>query len=380
MDPIKSLMSIKARSKRKRRCQQLVASAAGYLQTLMESATSELSDDENDTTNEQEKVLILRKPYTPRTYLWTSSMWSDSSFKRRMRMDKQSFKFLLTFFRASPSFLQCGCLFSRRVTAEVWLAVTIRDLAAGSVLDSICDTFGIPEPNYSSKREQLMQALIEACLAAGNRPMGVPAMDNLEAWDHLANSFARPEYPEFAGDVKACLAGDGTLIGFAPYEKVEHFAKEKWRCRKGFLATNCVFYFDGYRRIIHADIMYEGCSSDQGILNHSRFLDKLPEGYMCLFDAGCSAHKRALVPYQGVRYHLRCVYRSLTALSVNFMFACPGNGRMWLLRGRKLRRSCTTCAIQFCDHRLLSAVLVSSKPSGGASKPRPFVKGVLCLP
>jgi len=76
-------------------------------------------------------------------------------------------------------------------------------------------------------------------------------------------------------------AGDGTLIGFSPYEAVEYFAKEKWRCRKGFLATNCVFYFDGYRRygslallenrvfltafhiVVHADIMYEGCCSDQ---------------------------------------------------------------------------------------------------------------------
>ena len=125
-----------------------------------------------------------------------------------------------------------------------------------------------------------MQAICDACLDCGPKKLGIPTTE--EGWHRLADTFARPEYPEFdTPGVRVCLAGDGTLIGFSTYEAVDYFAKEKWRCRKGFLATNCVFYFDGYRRygslallenrvfltafhiVVHADIMYEGCCSGQ---------------------------------------------------------------------------------------------------------------------
>ena len=114
-------------------------------------------------------------------------------------------------------------------------------------LENVCESLGIDESAYSQRREQLMQAICDACLDCGQKKLGISTTE--EGWHRLADTFSRPEYPEFdTPSVRVCLAGDGNLIGFSPYEAVEYFVKEKWRCRKGFLATNCVFYFDRYRR------------------------------------------------------------------------------------------------------------------------------------
>eukprot|EP00730_Choanoeca_flexa_P019940 TRINITY_DN9752_c0_g1_i1.p1 TRINITY_DN9752_c0_g1~~TRINITY_DN9752_c0_g1_i1.p1 ORF type:complete len:151 (+),score=7.72 TRINITY_DN9752_c0_g1_i1:939-1391(+) len=109
---------------------------------------------------------ILLKPY-----LWTISTWSAATVKRRMRMSKGAFQFLLPYFQRSASLEAAGCNKCRRVTPEVWLGIAIRDLASGYALDVVCDSFGVAESNYSSKLEQLMQAIVEACLLSKQRPM-----------------------------------------------------------------------------------------------------------------------------------------------------------------------------------------------------------------
>ena len=228
-----------------RRRQDMLELSWYYLQTQEELLQESIAADQKAAA-EEEPMERPRKAYTSRTFLWTLSTWSTGKFKRRMRMTKPCFQQLLVGFTKSASFMAAGCHESRRITPEVWLAAAIRDLAAGTTLDGISEALGIDESSYSDKREQLMQAIIDACVAAGQRPLGIPTSD--EGWSELADTFSRSEYPEFDKGVRACLAGDGTLIGFSPYEKVDYYAKEKWRCRKGFLATNCVFYFDGYRR------------------------------------------------------------------------------------------------------------------------------------
>eukprot|EP00045_Choanoeca_perplexa_P003204 m.29102 g.29102 ORF g.29102 m.29102 type:complete len:250 (-) comp11923_c0_seq1:783-1532(-) len=188
---------------------------------------------------------VPRKKYTRRTFLWELSTWSASKFQRRMRMTKSQFQLLLPGFSNSANFTAAGCSSSRRITTEVWLAGTICDLASGTTLEKVCKRFGLAESSYSAKREQLMMALVDACLAADQRPLGIPT--TTEGWNQLADTFARPEYPEF-DVVRVCLVGDGTLIGFSPYGARDHHSKEKWRCSNGFLATKCLFYFDGHRR------------------------------------------------------------------------------------------------------------------------------------
>ena len=106
----------------------------------------------------------------------------------------------------------------------------------------------MPESHYSAKRELLMYALVEACRAAGQAEIKLPEMTDKTGWERLAATFKRRAYPEFSTDaMKVVLAADGTLIPFSPYGRVDPKARERWRCRKGFLATNCVVYF-GFRR------------------------------------------------------------------------------------------------------------------------------------
>lgn len=186
------------------------------------------------------------KQYTFKKYLWEPDQWNSKVFKRRLRMTKPEFSLLLQHFIASPSYAAAGCQRSRRATPSVWLAACIRDLAAGCSLDLVCETVGIDESAYSSRRELLMQAVVDACKAAGVRTMQLPSTQ--EGWSKLADTFSRPEYPEFDNEVRVALAGDGSLIGFSSFKSEPYYDKEVWRCRKGYLATNCVMYFDGLRR------------------------------------------------------------------------------------------------------------------------------------
>jgi len=239
---------------------------------------------------QQEQQLLIailaaeqsRRPHRPSPATWKLSTWSDASFKRRLRMTKRQFAALKVHFQASASFIAAGCHRSRRFSSEVWLAATLRDLADSTALDMAMEPFGIPESHYSAKRELLMNAVVEACRAAGQGIMGFPT--TRAGWEHLATTFKHRSYPEFSTDAaKVVLAADGSLIPFSPYGAMDPKVRERWRCRKGFLATNCVMYFDGRRRyvlddrcgfcmeiisyvvdrIVHADILFEGAASDQ---------------------------------------------------------------------------------------------------------------------
>lgn len=231
---------------------QTVAMADGFKMlsevTALAGAMNEEEEEGEDAARLDHQPLAKRAPYVHIQKRWTPDDWTrNRKFKRRMRMSLLCFQQLLKGFRTSPSFKAAGCESARKITAEAWLGLTIQDLASGFTLDPLCDMFGVHESAYSRRRIHLMHALVDACIACGQRRLGLP--QTTDGWHELADTFSRPKYPEFDGEgIRTCLAGDGTLIGFSPYEKVPGRDKEKWRCRKGFLATNCVFYFDGYRR------------------------------------------------------------------------------------------------------------------------------------
>jgi len=114
---------------------------------------------------------VSRKDYTARTFIWDLSAWSSQKFKRRMCMTKLCFQQLLTGFVKSPSYIAAGCTDSRRITPQVWLAAAIRDLASGTTLDNVCESLGINESAYSQRREQLMQAICDACLDVAKKSL-----------------------------------------------------------------------------------------------------------------------------------------------------------------------------------------------------------------
>ena len=93
-----------------------------------------------------------RKDYIARMYIWDLTTWSSKKFKRRMRMTKLCFRQLLTGFVKSPSYIAAGCLDSRRITPQVWLAAAIRDLASGTTLGNVCESLGIEIRVFATAR------------------------------------------------------------------------------------------------------------------------------------------------------------------------------------------------------------------------------------
>ena len=80
----------------------------------------------------------------------------------------------------------------------------------------------------------------------------------------------------------------------------------RWRCRKGFLATN-VLGMCSYDKVFFALWSgAEGCAHDAKVVQWSDATYVMPPGYYGLFDAGCSLEKdRWLTPFRSTRYHLR---------------------------------------------------------------------------
>jgi hypothetical protein len=96
---------------------------------------------------------------------------------------------------------------------------------------------------------------------------------------------------------------DGTQIGASPRVKD---GRARYRNRKGFLSTNVL-------AAVNFDLMYvyvlsgwEGSASDSAIYHNARAGElAIPKGTYFLADAGYPACDALLVPYRGVRYHLR---------------------------------------------------------------------------
>lgn len=121
---------------------------------------------------------------------------------------------------------------------------------------------------------------------------------------HTPLSSVISDNPKFYPFLKDAVGGmDGTQIGASPREKD---SRARYRNRKGFLSTNVL-------AAVNFDLMYvyvlsgwEGSASDSAIYHDARTGDlAIPNGSYFLADAGYPACNALLVPYRGVRYHLR---------------------------------------------------------------------------
>lgn len=78
------------------------------------------------------------------------------------------------------------------------------------------------------------------------------------------------------------------------------------RNRKGYISQNCLFICDFDFRFIYGLTGWDGSSADASIWNDARAHDlRIPEGRYLLGDAGFGTCDALLVPYRGVRYHLK---------------------------------------------------------------------------
>jgi DDE superfamily endonuclease len=97
-------------------------------------------------------------------------------------------------------------------------------------------------------------------------------------------------------------AVDGTHIrAFAPLE--DHTIL---RNRKGFLSQNCLFVCDLDFYFTYSLTGWDGSVADATLWNDARSHDlRIPQHRYLLADAGFGTCDALLVPYRGVRYHLK---------------------------------------------------------------------------
>jgi hypothetical protein len=97
-------------------------------------------------------------------------------------------------------------------------------------------------------------------------------------------------------------AVDGTLVDAAPSES----ERARYRDRKGHLSHNIMAGMDFDMNWVYFLAGWEGSASDSLIFAEARRDDfTIPPGCFYLGDAGFALCDTVLVPYRGVRYHLR---------------------------------------------------------------------------
>lgn len=106
-------------------------------------------------------------------------------------------------------------------------------------------------------------------------------------------------YPFF----KDCL---GALDGTHIYASVPTADKARFRNRKGYISQNVLAVCDFNMMFTYVLSGWEDSAADGLILADARVNDfRVPDGKFYLGDAGFPLSDTVLVPYRGVRYHLR---------------------------------------------------------------------------
>ena len=81
---------------------------------------------------------------------------------------------------------------------------------------------------------------------------------------------------------------------------------DNMRNRKGYLSQNCLFACNFDLQFIYALTGWDGSMADATIWNDAHGRDfRIPDGKYLLADAGFGSSDVLLVPYRGVRYHLK---------------------------------------------------------------------------
>jgi hypothetical protein len=142
---------------------------------------------------------------------------------------------------------------------------------------------------------------------------------------------------------KDCIgAVDGTHIrAFVPER--DHATM---RNRKGFLSQNCLFICNFDFLFTYALTGWDGVTADAALWNTARSADlRIPNGKYLLGDAGFGISMTSMVPYRGVRYHLRewrqarlRYVRVISASPSHIFLSSPQNAReLFNLRHAALR-------------------------------------------
>jgi hypothetical protein len=117
------------------------------------------------------------------------------------------------------------------------------------------------------------------------------------------------------------------------------------RNRKGFLSQNCLFVCNFDFLFTYALTGWDGVTADAALWNTARSADlRIPNGKYLLGDAGFGISMTSMVPYRGVRYHLR-EWRQARLRYVYMISASPSHTFSQVL---KTLGNSSTYAMQLC--------------------------------
>ena len=99
----------------------------------------------------------------------------------------------------------------------------------------------------------------------------------------------------------------GALDGTHIAAHIPSSLQPRYRNRKQFISQNVLACCDFDMRFTYLLAGWEGSAHDQRVLQDARYNHglELPPGKFYLGDAGYSSSSLVMVPYRGVRYHLK---------------------------------------------------------------------------
>jgi hypothetical protein len=207
------------------------------------------------------------------------------------RMNQHQFDRLL-----SALVSRFGLTDGRIVSAAEKLGMTLYILAHGVVFRAVAVMLGRAVSTCHRSFTECLEALRRLMMNQLDRPIDDSSMGMRRDDSRLYNIFRH-----------AVGALDGVLIYSYPPECVPN--REQYRCRKGFMAMNCLACVNWDGDIVYLATGAPGACNDSGILNSlaSDLMSKTPRGSYWLADAGYGiANGLTLTPHRGtgVLYHL----------------------------------------------------------------------------
>lgn len=269
------------RKRRRRRAQIIVNSYLAHVRAVrsfvinnnlaaMELARSYLDKDQATSHNSFLHDLL-------------SPTFSPMVFKQHLRLSPPRFLELWALVEQAPSYHRPR---KSHTDPRVWFAATIYHLGHGSTCREVAAVFGISKSSFCEYRPMMLECITEVLSMHPDSRMGWPT--SAEGWLALTETFVPSIFARVAAFTGVVAAGDGTCIPYTPSGLTE-LQKTVWICRKGYMAQNALVFFDGNQRIIAADLMHEGSSSDCELLKTymtAHLNTIMPQGTYILFDSG----------------------------------------------------------------------------------------------
>lgn len=202
--------------------------------------------------------------------------FNDEEFREHFRVCKATFTYLVE--RLRPLIQKQDTRLRKAKPAELLVALTLRKLATGDTFQSIAIAFGLHRSSVQYFFSRTVHALVTLQADFVFLPKSVEEVEALAVGAQRLGA-------RWGGWPGAALQADGCYIG-VPFGQ-RRYGHSDMRCRKGFMAHNCLFVVDYQTRCRAVVAGRHGTTGDARIWRESRVGSAAIEGTL-LFGAAFS--------------------------------------------------------------------------------------------